>query len=391
MSASNGGAESLVRGYGGRLLLGISVGWAAVQGGRLLLSPLLPAIRTDLVISNAEAGFAFTLLWGLYALLQYPSGRLSDRLSRKTLLVPGLAVTVLGFGLLATATGYPALLVGATVVGLGAGLYPTAARALLSDLYQSRRGQAFGLHTASGDTGGIVAAGLATLVLLLATWRVAFLAPIVVLSVVALGVHVWSRESYAVERVGLAIRPTARRLVAEPGLRWLLVAYTLYALTWQAATAFLPTFLRAAKALSPGVANAGFGALFLVGAVVKPVAGLLGDRYGRERVAPLAILLGAASLAGLLLADTVLLVALGVVGFAAGLMSFPPVMQAALMDRFPEGSMGGDLGGMRTIYIGLGSLGPTLVGLVADTVSITVAFGALVVGLLACAAIVLAS
>ncbi len=382
--------EHLVTGYSGRLILAISIGWAVIQGGRLVMSPLLPTIKADLAISNAEAGFIFTLLWGLYALLQYPSGRLSDRLSRKTLLVAGLGLAILGFVGLSVAPSYPFLLLAAAIVGLGVGLYPTAARALISDLFVQRRGQAFGLHTASGDIGGVAAAGLATVVLAIATWRTAFLPVVVIAGLVLLSLHIWSRENYAIRRVDLAVGDTLRRITGKARLRGLLFAYALFAFTWQSTTAFLPTFLQASKGFPPAIANAGFGALFLVGATVKPIAGWLGDRWSSEVVAPCALLLGATTLAGVILVDSPVLVVGGVVVFAAGLMAYPPVMQAFLMDTFPTESMGGDLGGMRTIYIGLGALGPTVVGAIADYADYRVAFAGLVGCLLVSGATIIA-
>jgi MFS family permease len=83
-------------------------------------------------------------------------------------------------------------------------------------------------------------------------------------------------------------------------------------------------------------------------------------------------------MAGGLVADAVWLVAAGVVVFAAGLMAVPPVLQAYLMDTFSTESMGGDLGGMRSVYIGLGSLGPTVIGYVTDIASLTAGFAVLV-------------
>ena len=380
--------ERLLGGYGGRLLLSASLGWTAIQGGRLLASPLLPAIQGDLGISATQAGLALSLLWGLYALLQYPSGRLSDRLSRKTLLVSGLCLVAVGFVLLATARSYGWFLLGAAVVGLGAGLYPTAARALVSDLFVERRGQAFGIHTSSGDLGGVAAAGLAAVVLAVATWRLAYLPVVVVVLAVAVTIHLWSREAYDFSRTDLAVVATARRLLGQRNLRLLLVAYSLYAFTWQAAAGFLPTFLQLGKGFSPGVANASFAALFVVGAAVKPVAGGLGDRVSRAVLVPAVLALASVGLAALVLADAPLPAALGVVAFAAGLMSFPPVMQAYLMDTFPDDSAGGDLGATRSVYIGVGALGPAYVGAVADLASYQLAFWGLVACLVAAAVLV---
>lgn len=379
--------ERLIGGYAGRLLLASSIGWAMLQAGRLVLSPMLPTVQAELSLSNVEAGVPFTVMWGVYALLQYPSGRLSDRLSRKPLLVGGLVVAAAGFLLLGAAPDYPALLVGAVVVGLGAGLYPTTARALLSDLFVARRGQAFGLHTASGDTGGVLAAVVAAIVVGV-SWRLAYPPVVVVLLLAAIAIHVWSDEPYAVGRVDIGIGETVRRLLGDPSIRWLLVAYVLFAVTWQSAVAFLPSFLRSAKGLPPEVATASFGALFVVGMLAKPTSGVLGDAVGRVRVAAAALALGAAALAVVLLADWTPVVVVAVLLFALGLMAYPPVMQAALMDAFPDASMGGDLGGMRTVYVGLGSLGPTAVGAIADVAGFGPAFAALVGCLLVASAVI---
>lgn len=388
--------ERLLSGPAGRLLLSASVGWGMIQAGRLVLSPLLPTVIDDFSISPFQAGLALTILWGLYALFQYPSGRLSDRLSRKTLLVSGLVLLLVGFAGLASAPTYPLFLVGAAVVGTGAGLYPTPARALLSDLYVERRGQAFGLHTASGDAGGALAAGLAVAALAVGVWQAAYLPVLAVLAIVALALHHFSAESYTTPTVdattlrvvGRDVLQTGRRLTANARMRWLLVAYTLYAFVWQSAAGFLPTLLQATKGFSPALAGGGFAALFVVGALVKPLAGSLGDRFTRASVAVGALVVASGALASLLVVEGTLFVSLSVGAFAAGLMAYPPVMQAYLMDTFPDASMGGDLGATRTIYIGLGSLGPAYVGFVAERAGYTAAFAGLLACLLASAGLI---
>jgi predicted MFS family arabinose efflux permease len=379
--------EHLFRGYSGRLLLVVSLGWALLQAGRLSISPLLPAIETDLGIGSGAAGFAVTVVWGTYAVLQYPSGRLSDRLSRTTLLVAGLVLAAVGFLTLSAAPTYLAFLFGAVVIGVGVGLFPTPARGLVSDLFVVKRGRAFGLHTASGDVGGILAAGIGTVVIAVATWRAAFAPVAAALLLIALLLHVWSEEGYELASVDLAVGDTFRRILGIPRLRWLLVAYALYAFTWQSATSFLPTYLQA-KELSPVVANASLAVLFVVGAAVKPLAGGLGDHVPRGLLAPAVLVVAAAALVGLVVASTPV-VALGSVAvFAAGLLAYPPVMQAYLMDSFPGDSMGGDLGAMRSVYIGIGSLGATYVGVVGQYVDFDTAFVGLVGCLLVSSAVI---
>jgi len=100
--------------------------------------------------------------------------------------------------------------------------------------------------------------------------------------------------------------------------------------------------------------------------VVKPLAGGLCDHFPRLRVATGALLLGAVAMAVVVVSSISLVVVASVVFLACGLMAFPPVMQTFLMDVFPNESMGGDLGAARTVYIGIGSFGPTYVGVVAD-------------------------
>ncbi|WP_435155627.1 MFS transporter [Haladaptatus sp. DFWS20] len=388
--------ERLVTGYSGKLLLAVSLGWAIIQTGRLVLSPMLPTVMNSLHITEFQAGLAFTLLWGLYALGQYPSGRLSDNLSRKTLLATGLSLLIVGFGVLASAPTYSVFLLGAAVVGIGAGLYPTPARALVSDLFVTRRGQAFGLHGASGDGGGAVAAGLAVVVLATATWRFAFLPVVLLLVVVFILLHRWNREEYTAPQFDVGTSQAALLDVQKTATRFanrrtaaLLVAYSLYAFVWQSVTGFLPTFLQNAKDFSPELAGGGFAVLFVVGALVKPFSGSLGDRISRPVVAAGSLVVATLALAGVIVTSSTLAVTGSVVVFSAGLMAFPPAMQAHLMDVFPDGSMGGDLGATRTIYVGLGSLGTTYVGFVAERAGYAVAFSGLLICLLVSASIVL--
>ncbi|MFB6160346.1 MAG: MFS transporter [Haloferacaceae archaeon] len=372
------GGERLLTGYSGRVSTVLAVGWTATLLGRQALSPLLPAIVADLGLSPAQAGFALTLMMGLYAAVQYPSGRVSDQLSRTTVLAAGVGVMVVGFGLLTTATGYGALLLGVSLVGIGAGCYFSPARAFVSDLFVERRGQAFGVHTAAGMVGGVLAATSAATVLAVATWRAAFLPSIALLVGVLVVLHRWSREPYVLDAVTLGVRATVGRLFASTRIRRLVVGYTLFAVTLQAFVGFLPTLLQVEKGFSPTLASGGFALVYVVGVVTGPLAGRLSDRFQRARVVVGALALGVVGLVVLLVGGSVPVVGLGIVLTAVGLWAYVPTVQAYLMDLLANDSLGGDFGLLKTVYTGLGSLGPTYVGVVAERASYTAAFAGLV-------------
>ncbi len=379
--------ERLFGGQSGRLLIVLSFSWFSLQVGRLAVSPLLPTISTDLRLSPTAVGAVVSVLWGAYALVQYPGGRFSDVLSPATVLVPSLTLLTIGFAGLAVADSLPVLVVCVAVVGLGAGLFPSTARTRIGDVFEDTRGSALGLHIGAGDVGGVAAAGLAAIVVARWNWHLLFVPVAVALAFATLCLHRARMTPYVRSRPSLAVASTARRVLGSPELRLLLFAYMLYAFTWEAIAGFLPTFLQAGKDFSPLVGSIGFALLFGLGALVKPSAGFVSDHFSRAVAAPASLVVGAVAVGVVVLAPGPWVALIGVVGIAIGVMSFSPVMQAYLMEVFPDDSTAGDFGMMRTIYLSVGALGSTYVGFVAETVSYDVAFWGLV-GCLVVAAVV---
>jgi MFS family permease len=375
-----GEEEQLFHGYSGRLLVTCSLGWVGLSVGRFVISPLLPIIIESLSITRFQAGMAVTVLWGLYAVSQYPSGRFSDQLSRKPLLVSGVALIAAGFAFLVGSINYFIFVVGMATIGIGSGTFATPTKALISDLFTIRRGQAFGVQTAASDLGGALAGSLAVVALAVASWRTAFLPVVALLVVTLLMLHFWSRESYSFMWVSFNVRETGRRLITDARTRNLMVAYALFSFTWQGVVTFLPAFLQAEKGFSLGFASAVFTLLFVVGIVIKPIAGVLSDRLTRTPVAAGALIVAIIGLASLVLFQSILLIIISVLVFAVGFSAVSPVLQAHLMDIFPNENAGGDMGATRTVYLGIGSLGPTYVGLAAGLADYKTAF----IGLTVC-------
>ena len=386
-------------GYGRRMLASLAVAWAVLQTGRFLLSPLLPDIIASLSITKATAGIALGAFQAVYAVTQYPSGRLSDGLTRATLLLPGFAVLVVAFLALASASTYALFLVGVVLLGVGKGLYAIPSRALLSDLFVERRGRALGIYTAGTDVGGIAAAGIAFLVVgggaaLLpwstvaelfetADWRTPFVPVAVALGLTGVLYALWNRDSLRSGRTDIAFVATVRRLATTREQRETLAAYALFYFMVGAWINFLPTYLVEAKGLASPLPELLFALVFVVGVTAKPVAGTLSDRLPRRYVAVVGLLVAIGALVAVVVSESVLALSGAIALFALGYKTQFPVVDAILLDAAPDANVGGDLGAARALFLGVGALGPVYMGVVSTALGYPVAF----VGLVGCLAV----
>jgi MFS family permease len=99
-------------------------------------------------------GIFFTV-FALTVILSRPFiGRMADRVGRPRILVPCLASTSLGIGLLAISGNLPVMLASALVLGVGFGsVYPVLAAHVMERVDSSRRGATFGSMLLAFDTG----------------------------------------------------------------------------------------------------------------------------------------------------------------------------------------------------------------------------------------------
>jgi MFS family permease len=368
------------------MLVVLSLGWAVLQGGRFLLSPLLPRITETLSLSDAGAGIALTAFGLVYAVTQFPSGTYSDKLSRATIILPAFLVLVASFVFIGVPGGVALFVFGLLLLGLGKGLYASPTRAMVGDLFSQNRGRALGIYAAGTDAGGLLAAGIAAYVLATTTWRWAFLPIVVVLALVTLLFVLWNTEPYTVERVPLGAEETLDRIVATQAQRERLAAYALFYFAVGGLINFYPSLL-VDSGFSETLASGAFALIFVVGVVVKPVAGDVSDRYPRLLVSAVGLLLAAIGFAVIVLAGSLPLVALGTVLAAIGYKTQFPIADAVVIEAAPAENVAGDLGAARGIFLGANALGPGFVGLVADLASFALAFWGLAVALLLSAVI----
>ncbi|MEZ3117190.1 MFS transporter [Halobaculum sp. MBLA0147] len=396
-SGGNGGQstdrepERLGAGYTGRLLASLSLAWATLQVGRFLLSPLLPAIIADLRVSTATAGLALGALQLLYAVTQFPSGRLSDAFSRPPPIVAGLVAICCSFLLFSVATSVVGFVAAALVLGLGKGLFAVPSRAQLSDVFVEKRGQALGVYAAGTDAGGLTASVVGVVVTSGAvagvtafteppSWRAPFLPLAGLVGLTAVGYVVWNEAPYRVGWPEFGFRATVRRLLTTRAQREALTAFALFFFVVGAWVGFLPTYLATAKGFSEATAAGVFAVVFVVGFAVKPVSGRLADQFPRRAVAVGGLVLSVGALGAVIVLEGLGAVVAAVAVYAVGYKSVFPVVDALLLDAAPDANVGGDLGAARAVFLGVGAFGPVYLGWMADTAGYRVGF----LGLAAC-------
>jgi sugar phosphate permease len=369
-----------------RLVLGLcSLGWFLVQGGRLIVPALALPIQASLSLGNAGFGIAVTVLWAVYALLQFPGGIASDDLGYRSTLVGSSLVVAVGYLLLGSSVGLTVFLVACALIGGGIGLFYITSRTFPSLLYESNKGRALGITNAAGDAGGVLApiAGGAIIALAL-PWRSAFLTIGVAVLVLAATFHLTIRGTYhaTVPDVSGTARVAFGQISAR-GVPLVIVAYSLFALAWQGSVAFIPLYMFEAKGLTFETGNLLLSVFFLMGVLVKPGSGWLSDHVGRHGLS-IGSLAGAGLTLGalaLFLSDRFAVIA-AVTLFGATLMVFPPVTQAHLMDAFDDETVGSSFGLTRTVYVLIGSMGPALVGIGSETIGFDPTFALIALGLL---------
>jgi len=378
------GAETTLaglRGDGrGATLALIAGGWALINGFRVVLPALLPRIKADLAIDNASAGFALTVLWALYAGLQLPAGLAADRVPPRRLLSLGAILASLSFAVFYLVPFYAVFVLACALFGASASLYGTPRDMLLTRAFTGSDSTAYSITFAAGSLGAAALPYTATLIAGAAGWRLGILWMLPILLLLGLGL--WRQQDRTHRSVQAAsTRPREasdgehssiprRLLVLGSGMMILLI------FTFQALVSFLPTYLVEEKGLGPGLAAGLLGLLFVIGAIVSPVAGHFADRRG-ERATMMTLIVVSSALLALLPLTTGLVALCLLVPLLGIRTAVGPLTSAFLVRLLPPETRGRIWGSLRTLFFTLGATGSTVMGLMADAGWFDMAFMAL--------------
>ena len=355
-----------------------TLAFTATMVARLAISPVVPDVTAAFSVSRGAVGLALTGMWAAYALAQFPSGVLADRVGERRVILAAVGTTAVTGLALAVAPTFAVFAVVVVGLGVGAGLHYSVATTFLARQFDDV-GRAIGVHVAGGPLAGLVAPVAAAAVAVRYGWRSAMLLGVAVAAPVFLLFRARVRATEPA-RPGESMRSRfefgpLRELLGRPAIRYTTVMAVGGAFCWQATASFLPAFLVGYHGYSAGTAGLLFSAYFVVHGVTQPVLGGLSDRIGRDAAAAVAFGTGVVGY-GTLVAGSGLAVvaAVPLVGVA---MSWGAPVQTRFIDHLSEAERAAGFGLVRTVYMVLGSLGSVVVGTLSDVAGWAVAFGVL--------------
>lgn len=283
------------------VVLGFILGLTAVAYlDRVCIATTMPAMKAELGLSDAQAGYVFSAFTLAYALFEIPSGWLADRFGARLM----LARVVIWWSAMTAATGlargFVSLFVLRLLFGLGeAGTFPGTARAFSHWLPARERGRAFGLAVMSGALGGALTQPLVAALLERMSWRHTFQLFALVGLAWAAAWYLWFRDdprahrgvnAAEVERIGMD--PPQRHgavpwgaMLRSRNLHALCLMYLCAIYGWYFYLTWLPTYLLRARGFN--LREAGWlAALPLVGLAAGVFSGgWASDRLLRGRPA----------------------------------------------------------------------------------------------------------
>ena len=276
---------------------------------RVNISTAASVIKTEFGLSNTQLGLIFSAFAYPYAIFQIIGGWVGDRFGpRRTLFACGLiwavATILTGF-----ASGIVSLFLCRVLLGFGEGAtFPTATRAMQYWTPAGRRGFAQGLTHSFARFGNAVTPPLVAWLMVLLSWRAAF----IIIGVVSLTwVFVWfwyfrddPKEHPAITEAELAMLPRRDASTTRPSVPWrslvprilpVTIVYFCYGWTLWLFLSWIPLFFINSYKLDVKQSAIFSLGVFLAGVIGDTLGGVVSDwlfhKTGNVRFARLSVIL----------------------------------------------------------------------------------------------------
>ena len=272
---------------------------------RFNYSPMIPLLKADLGISNAQAGWLMALFFISYTLFQLPSGFMGDRFGPRKVLTWGAAISIAGNLIFSQATSFRILSLGQLMNGLGQSMgWTSSLKMIVSWFPRSRRATAIGLFATCVTVGSSVGIRLSGLLGDHLGWRSSFIIPPGLMAMVALifwlmvkdnpkekGLPDFEDEIYLERQIQNDPRSRLSLVLSNRILWSVALVYFCFVYVQFGCLVWIPSFLKEGYAISVDRASTISALVLLPGVFASPLAGYLSDHYFRGKRKPL-ILMG---------------------------------------------------------------------------------------------------
>ncbi|MCS7142925.1 MAG: MFS transporter [Aigarchaeota archaeon] len=259
----------------------------------LVLSPLLPLIRSEFAVSYAGAGLLMTALELCFSLSRFPSGLLSIRVGLKRVMVFGLLISAVAAFSLSLVESYPTLLVVLIVLGMALGIPPTIGVGMIALAYPpEKRGRAQGVLQTGASAGVLSAYFIAGLLAEHYGWRLTYavLGPVglclAVLFVVSLRQSAYGETSRAVRS-----RDVIREVIRNKAIMGLFVPFILFHMTVTGTTSMIPLYMVGVHGIDVTTTAMLLLSIQVGGLCGALIWGILADKLGTLRVISILMLM----------------------------------------------------------------------------------------------------
>ena len=355
-----------------QILIAISVGHMLNDMIQSLIPSIYPILKASYGLSFAEIGL-ITLTWqGTASILQPIVGMITDRKGQPFSLAVGMGFTLTGLLVLSQAATFPLILLGVALIGIGSSIFHPESSRVARMASGGRHGMAQSLFQVGGNVGSAIGPLVAAFIILphgqgaVAWFALAALAGVVLLSRVGFWYRARRRDMAAKPQVKLVSLHPPRKIAISMGILAVLIFSKFLYLA--SLSNFYTFYLIDHFGVS--VRDAQLYLFAFLGAVAAGTiaGGPIGDRVGRRTVIwlsilgvlPFSVLLPYANLEWTL----VLSLVIGLVLSSA----FPAIVVFA-QELVPH-KVGAVSGLFFGFAFGMGGLGATLLGLMADYSSI---------------------
>ena len=327
----------------------------------------LPEIRGTFSLSEVAAGSLFSVMMMIAAFMSTVAGRLADAIGRKTILISGLTLLASGFTLASFSELPFWFFCCLGITGIGYGLTEPSLYAIMSDLLPDRRGLGASLISVTYGVGGAIGAVLASRLVALFGWRMAFLVVGVIAVADMLLQLYWIRDRHRPQKS--ARSNSIRSALSLPILILAAAEFIGGSVFWSAA-AWFPTTLRAAKALSLQETGWVMGLLSIANMLGSFTLGNASDRWGRKQVT-VASALPAAAAAFVVFQwlDSAIAIAIGMFVFGVLKASVPALVVALAQEAAPRNVAGTAAGIIMSLHYTAGVLAPLIAAQLITAIS----------------------